>query len=51
LDLTGYPQASIEKIGRLFDVLERIGSVKFLSNRLSFYGGSALNLIHFGEVP
>ncbi|NYT16305.1 MAG: nucleotidyl transferase AbiEii/AbiGii toxin family protein [Methanomassiliicoccales archaeon] len=36
-----------EKMSRLFEILNRIYSVEFLSRRLSFYGGTALHSIHF----
>ncbi len=51
MDLSGYSSTVVEKIYRLFDVLEQISKVKFLSDRLSFYGGTALNFIHYAEVP
>lgn len=45
MDLTGYSQGNIEKIRRLFDILQKIGQVSFLKTRLSLYGGTALNLL------
>lgn len=51
MDLPGYSSTVVEKIHRLFDVLEQISKVKFLSDRLCFYGGTALNFIHFNELP
>lgn len=51
MDLTRYSPSVVDKIHRLFDFLEHIDKMKFLSDRLSFYGGSALNFIHFTEVP
>ena len=51
MDLSGYQPKDVEKIHRLFDILERIGNIKFLSDRLSFCGGTALNFIHFGDIP
>lgn len=47
MDLTGYPQQTIEKIGRLSDILQKIGQISFLQTRLSLYGGTALNLLRF----
>jgi predicted nucleotidyltransferase component of viral defense system len=51
MDLSGHSPTVVDKIHRLFDILEQISNVKFLSDRLSFYGGTALNFIHFSEVP
>ncbi|MFW3147255.1 MAG: nucleotidyl transferase AbiEii/AbiGii toxin family protein [Thermoplasmatota archaeon] len=51
MDLSGYSPTVVEKVSRLFDVLEQISKVKFLSDRLCFYGGTALNFIHYSEVP
>ncbi len=51
MNLSGYSSTVVEKIQRLFDVLEQISKVKFLSDRLCFYGGTALNFIHYNEVP
>ena len=51
MDLSGYPPLVVDKIHRLFDILEQISKVRYLSDRLSFYGGTALNFIHFNNVP
>ena len=51
MDISGYQPKEIEKIHRLFAILEQIGNIKFLSDRLSFYGGTALNFIHFKDIP
>ncbi|MFB0563210.1 MAG: nucleotidyl transferase AbiEii/AbiGii toxin family protein [Candidatus Lokiarchaeia archaeon] len=40
----------LEKVLRISDLLEDIFSVKFLKERLSLYGGTALNFIHF-DIP
>ncbi|MCK5773030.1 MAG: nucleotidyl transferase AbiEii/AbiGii toxin family protein, partial [Thermoplasmata archaeon] len=51
MDLSGYPPVVVDKIHRLFGILEQISKVRYLSDRLSFYGGTALNFIHFNKVP
>ena len=51
MDLSGYPPVVVDKIHRLFDILEQISKIRYLSDRLSFYGGTALNFIHFNTVP
>jgi predicted nucleotidyltransferase component of viral defense system len=41
----------MEKACRISDMLEDISAVKFLSERLSLYGGTALTFIHSKEIP
>ena len=40
----------LEKVCRISDTLERITQIPFLRERLSLYGGTALNFIHFKEI-
>ncbi len=47
----GFDVREVEKVLRISDFLEDISYVKFLRDRLSLYGGTALNFIHFEEVP
>jgi len=47
----GFNTREMEKVCRIFDVLEDISSVKFLGERLSLYGGTALNFIYFKDIP
>lgn len=47
----GFNAREMEKTCRISDVLEDVASVKFLGERLSLYGGTALNLIYFEGIP
>lgn len=47
----GFEARNLEKVLRITDVLEDISNVKFLKNRLSLYGGTALNFLHFRDTP
>jgi len=47
----GFQEDQIEKVLRISDILEDISVIPFLSRRLSLYGGTALNLIHFRQMP
>jgi len=40
----------MEKVCRISDLLEDISAVKFLRDRLSLYGGTALTFIYFKEI-
>jgi len=51
MDLDHFPPEIQEKIERLFDILSRIYSVRFLSKRLAFYGGTCLNFVHLERAP
>ena len=42
----GFNIKEMEKVCRTSDLLEDISAVKFLSDRLSLYGGTALTFIH-----
>jgi predicted nucleotidyltransferase component of viral defense system len=45
-----YDPAQIEKVCRIGDFLVQISRIPFLRDRLSLYGGTALNLIHFSQL-
>jgi predicted nucleotidyltransferase component of viral defense system len=47
----GFNIKEVEKVLRISDLLEDISNVKFLQERLSLYGGTALNLIYFEDIP
>lgn len=49
MTLQGFSQEIKEKIKRLCDLLESIGQSGFLSNRLSLYGGTALNFLYLDQ--
>jgi len=46
----GFNSKDMEKACRISDMLEDISAVKFLSERLSLYGGTALTFIHSKEI-
>lgn len=46
----GFNTREIEKVCRISDVLEDLSAIKFLRNRLSLYGGTALTFIRFKEI-
>ncbi|MBX5327697.1 MAG: nucleotidyl transferase AbiEii/AbiGii toxin family protein [Candidatus Bathyarchaeia archaeon] len=46
----GFNTKDMEKACRISDMLEDISAVKFLSERLVLYGGTALTFIHFKEI-
>ena len=46
----GFSSKDMEKTCRISDMLEGISAVKFLSDRLSLYGGTALTFIHSQEI-
>jgi len=46
----GFNSKDMEKACRISDLLEDISAVKFLSDRLSLYGGTALTFIHSQEL-
>ena len=51
MESTGYPMASIEKTLRLLDLLKAINKDAYLRENLALKGGTAINLIHFSEIP
>lgn len=46
----GFNPREIEKVCRLSDLLEDISAVKFLRDRLSLYGGTALTFIYSKQI-
>lgn len=46
----GFGVKEIEKVCRISDLLEDLSAVKFLSDRLALYGGTALNFIYFPQI-
>jgi predicted nucleotidyltransferase component of viral defense system len=46
----GFNIREIEKVCRISDLLEDFSAVKFLSDRLSLYGGTALTFIYSPEI-
>lgn len=46
----GFNVRQIEKVCRISDLLEDISAVKFLKDRLSLYGGTALTFIYSKEI-
>jgi predicted nucleotidyltransferase component of viral defense system len=46
----GFSAREIEKVCRISDLLENISAVKFLSERLSLYGGTASTFIYSPEI-
>jgi len=50
-DTTGLNEKTIEKIYKICDILKRISLVEFTQERLSLYGGTSLNFLHFKNIP
>lgn len=50
-DTTGFDEKTIEKINRICDILQRISLVEYTKERLSLYGGTSLNFLHFKDIP
>jgi predicted nucleotidyltransferase component of viral defense system len=46
----GFNKKEIEKVCRISELLESISAVKFLSDRLSLYGGTAFTFIYSPEI-
>lgn len=51
MEATGYPMASIEKTMRLLELLKAINADAFLGANLALKGGTAINIIHYSEIP
>ena len=51
METTGYPMASIEKTMRLLQLLKAINADEFLGANLTLKGGTAINIIHYSEIP
>lgn len=50
-DLEGFDPVELEKVGKLFEILDAISDVRYLRERLSFYGGTCLNFAYFEGIP
>jgi predicted nucleotidyltransferase component of viral defense system len=50
-DTSGFNPRLIEKIYRISDILQKIYTTKYTKKRLSLYGGTALNFLHFKGIP
>lgn len=51
MEVTGYPMASIEKTMRLLELLQAINADVYLGTNLALKGGTAINIIHYSEIP
>ncbi len=49
--LTGYSESIVDKVARLSDILIKVGQIQFLKERLSLYGGTAINLVRVKKIP
>ena len=49
MSLEGFSSDTIEKMERLCDLLSAVQNADFLKERLSLYGGTALNFIYLGQ--
>ncbi len=47
----GFDDKTVEKIYRICDILQRISLVDYTKERLSLYGGTSLNFLHFKNIP
>ena len=50
-DIKGFDEKTIEKIFRIYDILHRTSLVEYTKERLSLYGGTSLNFLHFKDIP
>jgi len=50
-DTSGFNPRLIEKFYRISDILQKIYTTKYTKKRLSLYGGTALNFLHFKGIP
>ena len=46
----GFDVRQVEKVCRISDVLEDVSAIKFLRDRLSLYGGTALTFIYSEKI-
>jgi len=51
LDTSGFNPRLIEKIYRISDILQKIYTTEYTKKRLSLHGGTALNFLHFEDIP
>ena len=49
MSLEGFSSDTIEKMERLCDILSAVQNAAFLKERLSLYGGTALNFLYLGQ--
>ena len=49
-DTQGFDDKTVEKIYRICDMLHRISLVDYTKERLSLYGGTSLNFLHFKNI-
>ena len=50
-DTKGFDDKTVEKIYRICDMLQRISLIDYTKERLSLYGGTSLNFLHFKNIP
>jgi predicted nucleotidyltransferase component of viral defense system len=51
LDTSGFNPRLVEKIYRISDILQKIYTTGYTKKRLSLYGGTVLNFLHFKDIP
>lgn len=51
LNSSEFDENTLEKVSRMCDILHRISSVDYTRERLSLYGGTSLNFLHFRDIP
>lgn len=49
--LADYSTSIVDKVARLSDILIKVGQIQFLKERLSLYGGTAINLVRVKKIP
>jgi len=50
-DTKEFDDKTVEKIYRICDILQRISLIDYVKERLSIYGGTGLNFLHFKNIP
>ena len=50
-DMSEFDEKTVEKVSRMCDILQSISSVEYTKERLSLYGGTSLNFLHFQNLP
>jgi predicted nucleotidyltransferase component of viral defense system len=48
---SGFDSRLIEKIYRINDILQKLYTTEYTKKRLTLYGGTALNFLHFKDIP
>lgn len=51
MEVTGYTMASIDKTMRLLELLQAINADVYLGTNLALKGDTAINIIHYSEIP